>query len=134
MRCIRPAVRVAVLAALTLAACSDPPTGGEVSIPGSVTTTLVSPSGNEGSAIFEVVDGVVSSVEALEDDVAVYLVGTTPQRVVVLRRVPGVIAARLVVGDVQKVELRAVEVGGPEDELRPNLDAYSVRLRTEEAS
>lgn len=123
------ALVVFLLGLTTFASCNEDPTGGEMRQPGELTASLVSPNGDEGSALLEVASGTVLDVTAVEPYVHVFRVGSNPARIVVLRMEPGEIAFRLTTDDVnQPPELRVVDVGGPDDQLRSSLAGYSVSL------
>jgi len=123
------AFAVVLLVLTTLASCNDDPTGGDIRQPGELTASLVSPNGVEGSALLEVASGTVLDVTAVEPYVHVFRVGVNPVRIVVLRLEPGEISLRLTIDDVNHPpELRVVDVGGPDDQLRASLAGYSVSL------
>jgi len=123
------ALGMVMLLVTTLASCNDNPTSGDVQQPGEMTATLISPNGAEGSALLEVSSGTVLGVAPVESYVHVYRVAANPVRIVVLRLQPGDIAFRLTTGDVNRPpELRIVDVGGPDDQLRPSLSGYSVQV------
>lgn len=120
-----------VLAGLTaaLTACFDDPVVDTIRQPGEMTATLVSPNGDEGSAVLELRSGTVLELSSTESTMHVYGVQTTPGRIVVLRLLPGEITFRIVADDVNNPPAFGVlEVGGPDDALRPDLSGYSVRL------
>jgi hypothetical protein len=119
----------ALLLVLTLASCNDGPTSGDVPQPGEMTATLISPNGAEGSALLEVGSGTVLDVTPVGSYVRAYRVAANPVRIVVLRLEPGDITFRLTTDDVNRPpELRVVDIGGPDDQLRPSLSGYSVSL------
>jgi hypothetical protein len=123
------ALGTVMLVVTTLASCNDNPTSGDVQQPGVMAATLVSPNGAEGSALLEVGSGTVLDVTPMESYVRVYRVAANPVRVVVLRLEPGDIAFRLTTDDVNRPpELRVVDVGGPDNQLRPSLAGYSVSV------
>jgi len=129
------ALGTVVLLVTALASCNDNPTSGDVRQPGVMTATLVSPNGAEGSALLEVGSGTVLDVTPVESYVRAYRVAANPVRIVVLRLEPGDIAFRLTTDDVNRPpELRVVDVGGPDDQLRPSLSGYSVSLTLGEGS
>ncbi|MBW3535156.1 MAG: hypothetical protein KY453_08070 [Gemmatimonadetes bacterium] len=111
-----------------LSGCLDTPTdGGRRS--GEMRASLVSPHGAEGSAVLEVVSGEILDVASPGPFVRVYWGISNVRRVVVIRRDPGEIAFRLLARDVNDPpELRVLEVGGPDDVLRPSLSGYSVTV------
>ena len=122
------ALTMAVLVA-ALSGCFSDPVGGGPRQAGEMTATVVSPNGDEGSAILEVASGTIVAVGSTESYTQVYGVATAPARVVVVRLEPGEIALHLVAADVNHPpELRVVQVAGPDNALRTDLSGYSVRL------
>lgn len=129
---LRRATTVGTILVLTaLAACRNEPTGGGdiPPQPGDATATVVSPNGDEGSAVLEVTGGTVLDVRTDEAYVRVYRVPTDPVRIVVARLRPGELTFRLTTDDVGHLPgIRVVEVGAPDDRLRPDITGYSVTV------
>lgn len=121
---------ILVLSLLPLVAgCLPDPVGSGIANPGDMTATLVSPNGNEGSAVLELTSGTILAITTPETYERVYGVPTAPGRIVIVRRDPGQITFRLVADDIDNPpEIRVVEVAGPDDVLRADLSRYSVKL------
>ena len=113
-------------AALLLSACdnSNRPGGG-----GSISAVVVSPNGDEGAAVLDVV-GTVESFTGT-DGVSVYTTPTsTGTRVVLVRLTPGTLSMKLSVQDQDQLPaISVVEVADPDDRVRPSIAGYTVELK-----
>lgn len=112
--------------ALSLSTCGDDGTSGPE--PGWLTVELQSPFGAEGAALFFVDQPVLDVSQAPLTIFTEEVQGGV--RIAVLRATPGGLDFRIEVEDIDDpptVEL--LEVAGPDDELRANIDTYRVELR-----
>jgi hypothetical protein len=124
---MKRAISIAVAVAALLTASCDNSTGS--SGPGPLSAVLVSPNGNEGAAVLDVV-GSVESVTT-PDGVAAY---TTPAanglRIVLVRLDAGPLSMTLKVPDISNPPaLSVVEVAGPDNALRQSLAGYRVEIQ-----
>ena len=116
---------VAVLAVAT-AACGD---SGPESAPGTLTATLVSPNGAEGSALFSLVGPGINGVRPVEGWAFAESTGDTT-RVVVVGDQDGVLRFQVELADTTRKPVTSVlQVAGPDDALRAALTAYEVEIR-----
>jgi hypothetical protein len=124
---------LAALVLLATGACDstgpDGPRG-----PGSFLATLVSPNGDEGSAVFELTGGVeLGAVTGFGGEVFHQHFGGSTRVVVVLDQ-PGQISFRIGTGDVgEPPEAAVIQVADGENELRPSVAAYRVEITEVEA-
>ena len=94
--------------------------------PGRVEGSLVSPFSSEGAAVLEVLGPIVDTVSVPGGDIYQHADGDVI-RVVIVLRAPGMIRFRMAVHDVNAPPVvRIVEVADPNNELRADLDLYSV--------
>lgn len=120
------------LLALNVGACDslgpDEPKG-----PGSLLATLVSPMGNEASAVFELTGGVgLGSVSSFGGEVFYQHFGGST-RIVVVMNDPGEIRFKVWTEDVgQLPDVTVIQVADGEDQLRTSLSGYTVRFAREE--
>jgi hypothetical protein len=124
---MKRAISIAVAVAALLTASCDNSTGS--SGPGPLSAVLVSPNGNEGAAVLDVV-GSVESVTT-PDGVSAY---TTPAanglRIVLVRLDAGPLSMTLKVPDISNPPaLSVVEVAGPDNALRQSLAGYRVEIQ-----
>lgn len=116
---------LATLACAGLAGCdrsTDP--GG----PGTLTASLISPNGQEGAAILDVI-GEVETVSSTSDVRAFSSATATGTRVIVVRDSPGPLSVRLRVPDVSRPpQVSVVEVADGDDRIRASLNGYRVEL------
>jgi hypothetical protein len=113
---------VALAGAVLWAGCGDDPSG-----PGTLTATLVSPNGAEGSASIILYGSGLGAVSAIEGRVFSRHAGDT-LRVVVVNPEGGVLRFAVGVDDVSRVPTAAaLEVADTEDRLR-TLAGYSVEV------
>jgi hypothetical protein len=124
---MKRAISIAVAVAALLTASCDNSTGS--SGPGPLSAVLVSPNGNEGAAVLDVV-GSVESVTT-PDGVSAY---TTPAanglRIVLVRLDAGTLSMTLKVPDISNPPaLSVVEVAGPDNALRQSLAGYRVEIQ-----
>jgi len=97
--------------------------------PGTITVSVVSPFGAEGSAVLELKGGTaLGTVSPLEGEVF-YLHRESSSRVVVVLDSPGDIGFLVRTEDVgNPPEASLIQVAGPSDELRSSLEDYEVRI------
>lgn len=109
--------------AILLTACGDDTPAPE---PGQVVVSLVSPSGPEGGAVFDVSGESITSAESGASTVFVRQVeGRT--RIILVREPAGALEFVLDVENIhQPPTVEMVEVAGPDDELRSSLSGYRV--------
>lgn len=89
---------------------------------------LLSPNGSEGSAVFEIA-GVVGPGSVTTQGDAYWDHGPAVSRVVVILDGPGPIRFRLQTQDVATIPaVTVLQVAGGDDELRPRLSGYEVRV------
>ena len=121
-----PKLAALAVAALAFAGCSDStrPDG-----PGTLTAELVSPNGDEGAAILDVV-GTVDSFKG-SSDVSVHTTPTpTGTRAIVVRLSPGALQMSIHVPDISNPPaITVVEVAAGDDKLRPSLAGYHVDIK-----
>ncbi len=100
--------------------------------PGTFTVTLVSPHGNEGSAVFELVGGIgLGTVSPVGGEVFYQHFGGST-RVVVVMDDPGEVGFRLRTEEVREnPEVSLLQVASGEDELRSSLSGYTIRIEGE---
>jgi hypothetical protein len=101
--------------------------------PGFLLATLVSPLGNEASAVFELTGGVgLGTVSAPGGQVFYEHFGGSTRIIVVLND-PGEVRFRVRTEDVgQPPEVSVIQVADGENRLRTSLSGYTVRLTREE--
>ena len=120
------------LLALCVGACDtlgpDEPMG-----PGSLLATLVSPLGNEASAVFELTGGVgLVTVSAPGGEVFYEHFGGSTRIIVVLND-PGEVRFQVRTEDVgQPPEVSVIQVADGDNRLRTSLSGYTVRFTREE--
>lgn len=100
--------------------------------PGVFTLTLLSPYGEEGSAVFELTGGEgLGTVSPVGGEVF-YRHGNGITKVVVVLDDPGEVRFRVRTEDVREdPTVRVVQVADGEDQLRPATSGYSVQLEKE---
>jgi hypothetical protein len=123
-----PWLMLVALAVPPLLACEDSGPAGP-SGPGVIDVDLVSPSGPEGSAVFEVSGSArFTSVAAVGAEVY-YELGLDLARVVVIMDGPGQVRFRLGTDDVGKLPaVTVLQVADGDDQLRSSLAGYEVEL------
>jgi hypothetical protein len=102
---------------------------------GYFTVSLVSPHGDEGSAVFELTGGVgLSTVSPTGGEVFYQHFGGS-SRIVVVMDEAGEVRFHVRTDNVQEPpEVEIVQVAGGDNELRPSLDGYSVEFSAERDS
>lgn len=119
-------VIAAAVSALLINACdnSTRPGGG-----GTVNAVVVSPNGDEGAAVLDVV-GTVESFTGTEG-VSVYTTATTTgTRVVLVRLTPGTLSMKLALQDQDRLPaISVIEVADADDRVRPSIAGYAVELK-----
>ena len=103
--------------------------------PGSLTVSLLSPNGAEGSAVFELVGGMgLSTVSPVGGEVLYQHFGGS-SRIVVVMDEPGEVKFVVRTEDVQELpEVNVIQVASGENELRGSLAGYSVEFSAENDS
>ena len=129
-------MRMAVLALLALgvAGCDllgpDGPKG-----PGTLTASLVSPNGDEASAVFELTDGVGLGTVSPMGGQVFYEHSQNSSRIVVVMDDPGEVRFQVRTEDVGHLpDVTVIQVGSGENELRSSISGYSVLLTREKDS
>ena len=121
----RPLLTVVAIATLFSAGCES---SSESSGPGPVSAALLSPNGNEGSAVLDVV-GPVESVSTPSGVIAYTTPSANGLRVVLVRLEAGALSMILNVPDVSTPpSVSVVEVAGPDDKVRQSLAGYRVEV------
>jgi hypothetical protein len=117
--------------AVALGACDSTGPAGPKG-PGTLTATLVSPNGAEGSAVFEITGGIdLGFVITTGGEVFHQHSGGT-SRVVVILDDPGEIRFRVGTEDVAEIpQVAVIQVADGENHLRPSLSGYEVRVEGE---
>jgi hypothetical protein len=102
---------------------------------GSLTVSLLSPNGAEGSAVFELTGGVgLSTVSPIGGEVLYQHFGGS-SRVVVVMDDPGVVSFIVRTDDVQELpEVNLIQVASGANELRGSLEGYTVEFSAEKDS
>ena len=112
---------------LGCAACGDDPVPG----PGTLTASLVSPSGDEGAAVLLLLGDGVESVASVGDTEAFasFSPAESQTRVVLINELGGTLTFELEVANVLEPPTWVVEeVAGPDDELRSDVGGYRVEF------
>lgn len=113
-------------AATFLIACSDE---GPVSGPGTMTATLVGPNGAEGAAVISLLGDGVGAVSGVGNTSVHARSGESALRIILIDQAGGNLAFQVAVPDTTQPPAVVVhEVAGPDDELRPSVDGYSVEF------
>lgn len=96
---------------------------------GSLTVSLLSPNGAEGSAVFELVGGMgLSTVSPIGGEVIYQHFGGS-SRIVVVMDEPGVVRFKVRTEDIQELpEVNLIQVAGGGNELRGSLAGYTVEV------
>lgn len=119
-------VSAAVAVFLGLAACSDQ---APVSGPGTMTATLVGPSGAEGAALVVILDADLGEISPVGRTDVFAAEGSGATRVVLVNRDGGTLSFQVAVADTTRPPPALVEqVAGPDDELRSSLEGYAVEF------
>lgn len=114
-------------AALVLAACSTDE--GPQSGPGTMTATLSSPNGAEGAAVVTLLGDDIGAISAVGGTEVHSRAGDSSVRIVLINEAGGELAFQVAVADTtQPPSTVVVEVAGPDDELRPTVDGYTVEF------
>lgn len=102
---------------------------------GSFLATLVSPHGNEASAVFELTGGIgLGTVSPIDGEVFYQHFGVST-RIVVVMDDPGEVRFQVSTEDVGQIpEASVIQVASGENELRASLSGYSVQFIREEGS
>ncbi|MGD8319657.1 MAG: hypothetical protein PVJ02_04370 [Gemmatimonadota bacterium] len=117
---------LATLAVGIAVACGDQ---GPHSGPGTLTATVVSPNGTEGSAVLSLFGEGIGEVRALDGAVFSERRGDSV-RVVVLADTPGSLRFLVAVDDTTRpVTASFIQVADGEDQLRTSLGGYTVEFR-----
>lgn len=94
-----------------------------------MTATLSSPSGSEGAAVLTLLGDDIGAISAVGGTEVHSRAGNGSVRVVLISEAGGELAFRVAVADTtQPPSAVVVEVAGPDDELRPTIDGYSVEF------
>jgi hypothetical protein len=128
--------RLAALGLLALGAGACDSLGPEgPSGSGSFLATLVSPHGNEASAVFELTGGVgLGTVSPIDGEVFYQHFGAST-RIVVVMDDPGEVRFQVRTEDIGQVpEVTVIQVASGENELRASLSGYSVQIAGEKDS
>ena len=114
-----------VAAALLLAACESGPSPG----PGPLTVTVLSPFGAEGAAVLTLRGPGIRGVAADGGWVFAEPSGGDSVSVVVVADPAGALTFRVEMADtLQRPTAAVVQVAGPDDALREELDRYTVEV------
>lgn len=123
----RHASRIAVMALLLAAVGCGRDAGPEVQ-PGLLTTSLVSPHGPEGAALFSLVGSGLGFVESAGGRAFTFSRGDT-LRILLLLDTPGDLGFRISVPDVEHPPaVTVVQVADGDNALRADIAAYRVRF------
>jgi hypothetical protein len=136
MRC-RGKVRKAALAGLMVLALGACESMGpeEKGGPGFLTATLHSPKGAEGSAVFQLEDGVDLGLVSASGGEVFYQHAGASSRVVVVLDEPGEVQFQVHTGDrSEPPRVTVLQVADESDDLRPSLDGYTVDLTSVKGS
>lgn len=115
-----------VVAVLLAAGCSDE---GPVSGRGTMTATVVGPNGAEGAAVLALLGDGVGEISPIGTTEVHARAGGSITRVVLIDQNGGPLSFQVAVADTTQPPSVVVEqVAGPDDELRPSVEGYSVEL------
>lgn len=121
-----------VLLGLVLGACDSTGPEGPKG-PGALVATLVSPNGNEASAVFEITGGIDLSFVSTVGGEAFYQHSGGSSRVVVVLDDPGEIQFRVGAEDVGELpQISVIQVADGDNHLRSSVSGYEVRVEGEE--
>lgn len=122
-----PALGALLTAVLVLAACSTDE--GPRSGPGTITATLSSPNGAEGAAVVTLLGDDIGAITGVGGTEVHSRAGDSNVRIVLISEAGGELAFQVAVADTtQPPSTVVVEVAGPDDELRPTVDGYTVEF------
>lgn len=117
---------ITLVAVLLAAACSDE---GPVSGPGTMTATLVGPNGAEGAAVLALLGDGLGEISPIGTTEVHSRAGDSMTRVLLINQSGGELSFQVAVADTTQPPAVVVEqVAGPDDELRPSIEGYSVEL------
>ena len=114
---------MALLLALSVGACDADP------VPGTLTATVISPSGPEGAAYLKLFGSGIGEVTSLDARAFAHAVGDTVH-VVLIRDQPGDLRFLIAVADsTRPPAAMVVEVAGGDNTLRSDPSGYRVEMR-----